>query len=242
MRATRPTVLVLQHVACEGPGLLGKVLRAQGYRLEFIRIHRGDRVPRTLGRHAGLVVMGGPMSVYDQDKLAHLRAELALIRATLASGRPILGICLGSQLLAAALGASVHPGRRKEIGWHELTLSAAARRDPLWRGLPATFTGFHWHGDIFDLPEGATALARSALTRYQAFRFGQNAYGFLFHLEVDALAAGRMAKTFKSELLAATGATPEQLAAATEQHAETLADIGELVFAQWAGLLGARDA
>ncbi len=158
-----------------------------------------------MGDAAGLVVMGGPMSVYDHSRLPHLVREMRLIESALALQRPVLGVCLGSQLLAHVLGAGVYPGQHKEIGWHEITLSPTAKQDPTWATAPDKFVGFHWHGDVFDLPSGAVALASSNLTACQAFRFGLSTYAVLFHLEVTAAQIGELAAAFPDELRQAGG-------------------------------------
>ena len=194
-------VLVLQHAAPEGPAAIGDALWRRGIVLRTIRIDQGATVPSSLEGAAGLVVMGGPMSAYDS--LPHIKAELRLIERALKEDQPILGVCLGSQLLAAALGARVYFSGRKEIGWHEVRLSEAARQDALWKGLDERFMAFHWHGDIFDLPKAATSLASSSLTAQQAFRAGKNAYGVLFHLEVGEPQVREMVATFSDELAAA---------------------------------------
>ncbi|MDX2168270.1 MAG: gamma-glutamyl-gamma-aminobutyrate hydrolase family protein [Deltaproteobacteria bacterium] len=178
-----PRALVLQHVAVEGPAALGEALQRRGVELQAVRIFAGEPVPAQLEADA-LVVMGGPMGVYESDRYPHLSDELRLIEATLGQGRPVIGTCLGSQLLAAALGARVYPNTRKEIGWYEVELAAAARDDRLFAAAPPRFTPVHWHGDIFDLPNGAVRLARSAISPTQAYRYGDNAYGLLFHLEL----------------------------------------------------------
>jgi GMP synthase (glutamine-hydrolysing) len=230
-------VLVLQHAAPEGPAAIGDALRRRGVGMRMIRIDQGASVPESLDGAAGLVVMGGPMSAYDP--LPHIEAELRLIERALKEDRPILGVCLGSQLLAAALGARVYSSGRKEIGWHEVRLTDAARQDPLWQGIPERFMGFHWHGDIFDLPKGASSLASSSLTAQQAFRAGKNAYGLLFHLEVGEPQVRDMVATFSDELAAAkiSGAPILEGIAA---HLPPLQRIGSQVFDRWAALATKR--
>lgn len=176
----------LQHAAFEGPGAFGDLLVDQNYILS------NHLVPQIgLPDDAGdfLLVMGGPMSVNDPDPW--IETELRFIQSALLGGIPVLGICLGSQLLAKALGAAVAPGPRPEIGMVPISLTEAGRQDPVFGTIPDPFHVFQWHGEAFTLPEGAVSLASSDLFPLQAFRFGAKAYGILFHLEVqrDGIAA-----------------------------------------------------
>ena len=229
-------VLVLQHVSCETLGTIEAALTAGGFRARVVRSDLGEFVPDSLGDAAGLIVMGGPQSVYEQDQFPFLRAEIKLIARTLKEERPILGTCLGSQLLAATLGANVRPGPRKEIGWYALTLAPEAAIDALWREVPTEFEAFHWHGDIFDLPTGATRLASSQLTENQAFRYGKNAYGFLFHMEVNAAMIREWVAAFSAELARAKidGA---EIVARIPEHLSRLEQIGAQVYGRWAKCL-----
>lgn len=230
------TVWVVQHVAAEGPGLIGEALLDRNRPTHPIRIHLGEAVPRSAEGAAGIVVMGGPMGVYEADRFPHLEDELALLRDAMRRDVPVIGICLGSQLLAAALGATVRPSGFKEIGWEAVTRSEAARADPLWRELPAEFMGFHWHGDVFDLPPGAVGLASSSLTPVQAFRSGRSAYGILFHLEVGAAQIAEMTTVFADELRAA-GISGTGIVAGATRHLVELQGHGRRVFSAWADLL-----
>ncbi len=230
------TVCAIQHVPCETLGLIAGALKRQGLAVKLVRPFRGERIPRSLRACAGLVVMGGPMGVYEQDRHPFLAGEIRLLQQAVREAKPVLGVCLGSQLLAAALGAPVTPGRRKEIGWHGVTLTNAASKDPLWRGLERRFIGYHWHGDVFKLPPGAVSLARSGLTRNQAFRFGESAYGILFHLEVGAKMIGQMTQTFRAELERA-GVAEAEIAGGVTQHLPRLREIGTVVFRRWAELV-----
>lgn len=227
-------VVVLQHAAPEGPASIGDALKRRGIGMKIVRIDQGAAVPASMDGAAGLVVMGGPMSAYDP--IPHITSELMLIERALEDGLPILGVCLGSQLLAAASGARVYPSGRKEIGWHDVRLTEAATKDPLWHGVDGRFTGFHWHGDIFDLPKGATSLASSPLTELQAFRCGSNAYGLLFHLEVGETQIRDFVAAFADELSAA-GIPGEPILAGMASHLRNLQRIGAHVFDRWAALL-----
>ena len=179
------SVAALRHVKHESLGSLEGMIREAGLDIKYVDLFDA---PRTFHpwHHVGLVVLGGPMNVDQTDQYPFLADEVAWLRAALMSGMPVLGICLGSQLLAKAAGARVYPNPVKEIGWYPLELTAAAADDPLFARCPANATVFQWHGDTFDLPPGATHLAHSAACRHQAFRVGQAAWGLQFHLEVTA--------------------------------------------------------
>jgi GMP synthase (glutamine-hydrolysing) len=222
-------VVVLQHVACETIGSIQDALTARQVSARAIHLFDGEPVPTSLGTAGGLIVMGGPMGVYDHDRFPHLTDEMRLIAATVREGKSVLGICLGCQLLAAALGAKVRPSGQQEIGWHEVSLALAAKADPLWQGIPSTFTPLHWHGDIFDLPDGAELLASSRMTAHQAFRFGDSAYGLLFHLEVTAAGIERMAAAFPDDLTQ-VGLSSAALMEQSLGYLPGLRGIGEQVF------------
>jgi GMP synthase (glutamine-hydrolysing) len=178
--------VVLQHVPYEGPGALAPALRDSGADLQLVRIDTGDAVPSPddVGAFAGLVVLGGPMGVHDD--LPWLEAERALLRAAVDAGKAVLGVCLGAQQLAAALGADVMPGPEPECGVGEVHLTLAALSDPVFSGAPTPLPCVHWHGDTFSLPEGAVRLAGNEAYENQAFRVGARAYGLQFHVEVTA--------------------------------------------------------
>jgi len=229
-------IWVLQHTACETLGTIADALEAEALAWQYVRVFEGKPVPREMGDAGGLIVMGGPMGVYEQDRYPHLKDELRLIEAALKAGKPVLGVCLGSQLLAAALGAVVRKGPHKEIGWYRVRLSDAAAADRLWNNAPREFMALHWHGDVFDLPAGAVNLAASELTAHQAFRYGNSAYGLLFHLEMTGEMIAAMAAAFGDELHEA-GGNASRLAAQTAANCGRLEAIGETVFTRWARLV-----
>lgn len=174
--------VILQHVAWEGPGLIASEARKRGKEIKVIRMDMGQSLP-TPEEVDGLVVMGGPMGVYEDDKYSFLTEECRLIAELVHRQRPVLGVCLGSQLLAKALGAKVFPGHQSEIGFGSVELTAEGGQDPLFAKLDSPLPAFHWHGDTFDLPSGAVLLASSEIYPHQAFRFGKFAYGLQFHVE-----------------------------------------------------------
>jgi GMP synthase (glutamine-hydrolysing) len=233
------SVLVLQHADAEGPGLIARALEARDLPIRVVRSFDGDRVPTQVDDALGVVVMGGPMGVADAERLPYLRHEMKLLENALKAGCPVLGVCLGSQLLASTLGARVVKGPRKEIGWHRVTLTDEGLADPVFKGAESSFVGFHWHGDIFSLPEGATSLARSELTAQQAFRYGTSAYGLLFHLEITSEILEAMTASFPEEL-AEIGETASSLLTVSEEHLAPLAERGARAFAVWADLVATR--
>lgn len=178
-------VLVCQHVAHESLGTLGPLFKDHGIRVRYANFGRHPDLHTSVEKYDGLVILGGPMNVDQSDRYPHLLHELKLIEQALKQGIPILGICLGAQLIAKALGASVYDNAEKEIGWYNLNLTAAASEDSLFQHFRASERVFQWHGQTFDLPQGVTHLASSELCRHQAFRYDKQVYALQFHLEVD---------------------------------------------------------
>lgn len=176
-------VLVLQHIACEPPGAYEDVLRERDAQIYRVELDEGGSLPESDAFDA-IVAMGGPMSVNDEAEHPWLRAEKRLIGDAVRDGVPYWGACLGVQLLAASLGARVYAGDEPEVGLLPVALTDAGRADPVFEGVPNDLTTLQWHGDTFDLPDGATLLAGSAAYPHQAFRF-ERAYGVQFHVEVS---------------------------------------------------------
>jgi GMP synthase (glutamine-hydrolysing) len=235
-RSAAPRVTIIQHIHCETPGIIADCLQSAGIDMHFVRTYDGNPIPSNLDAQAGLIVMGGPMSVYEHRRFPFLLDEQRLIEKALKADKPILGVCLGSQLLAATLGADVKKGRQKEIGWHPVTLTPAAAADTLWRELSSTFTAYHWHGDVYDLPQGAVLLAVSEMTPCQGFRYGPKAFGFLFHMEVTEKIIQNMVKEFSGEL-DAEKITAGSISAKVKDYLPELQALGGRVFRRWAKLL-----
>lgn len=174
--------LFFLHYPSEGPGLLAEGLRRLGW--EVLERRLWLEPPGIPAQTDFLILMGGPMSVRDEEQYPFLRAEKEILRGWLASGGPTLGVCLGAQLMANALGGEVYRGPQEEIGFFEVERTPEGAADPCFGLFPERFEVFQWHGETFDLPRGAILLARSRLYPHQAFRVGKGAYGLQFHLEV----------------------------------------------------------
>jgi GMP synthase-like glutamine amidotransferase len=179
------SVLVLQHDPYDGPGYLGESLLRRGARLTIVRLDNDEVLPDVLAYDL-ILVMGGAMNVYQEDKHSWLVEETRAICNAIEAGKAVLGVCLGGQLLAKALGAQVRLGGATEIGLTPITLTDAGVMDPLFDGL-SQLEAVEWHDDTFDIPTGAIALASSEGCAHQAFRFGQRAYGLQFHPEVSPM-------------------------------------------------------
>ena len=179
-----------QHVPYEGLDRIGPWLQSRGHTATVTRFYAGDPLPE-MEDIDGLIVMGGPMGVYEADQYPWITAEMAFIRRLVDSGKKVLGICLGSQLIAGALGAKVYPHTEKEIGWWPVQFAPyPVQGTPLDVFGPAAVM-YHWHGDTFDLPAGATLLASSAACRHQAFALGPNVLALQFHPEISEETIGR---------------------------------------------------
>ena len=178
-------VLVFQHVAAEPLGTLDPMLRDRGHRIRYVNFHREPDAKPDVSRYQGLIVLGGPQMPDQIDTYPHLRTEMQCIEQALKLDIPVLGICLGAQLLAHTLGAAVRPMKTWEIGWYDLQPTSMSAADPMFCALTTAHPVFQWHGYTFDMPNGAIHLARSNDCENQAFRYGKNSYGLQCHLELD---------------------------------------------------------
>jgi GMP synthase (glutamine-hydrolysing) len=174
-------VLAIKNISVEGPGTLGLFLKQKGCTITYVDFEKGDKLPPSADGYSLVLFMGGPMNVYEEEKHPFLRDELKFIEKCLLSGVKMVGLCLGAQMFARALGAKVKKNHKKEIGWFDLKLTEEGFNEPLFAGLPQKFQVFQWHGDTFDLPAGANQLASSDLCANQAFIY-RTALGLQFHL------------------------------------------------------------
>lgn len=204
-----PTCLIIQHARVERAYLVGEALVARGVDLDVLEVFDGRPVPRDASGADGVVVMGGPASAVSDDGFPSRREELALLADAVRRRVPTLGVCLGAQLLAIAVGGTVSAGKAgPEIGWGTVDLSPEAAGDPLFAGMPSPLAVLHWHRDTFSLPPGGVRLASNARYPNQAFRLGTRAWGLQFHLEVDLGAVRDFVGAFGDEA-AAAGSDPD---------------------------------
>jgi GMP synthase (glutamine-hydrolysing) len=230
--------LVLQHIACEPPGVYEDVLVERGARIHRVELDEGDPLPDWRDFDA-IVAMGGPMSV-NEEELPWLRAEKALIAESVRAGLPFFGACLGVQLLAASLGAEVLAGPAPEVGLLPVFLTDAAAADPVFADLPRELLTLQWHSDTFSLPEGAVLLASSPAYPNQAFRWGRCAYGVQFHLELSREMAAEWADVPEySEALARVlgPGSATALVAELGANADELRAHGRQMFERWLELV-----
>lgn len=225
-------VRIFRHIACEGPGYLAELLDRHGLPYEVVAIDHGAAVPAAVDGCSALVFMGGPMSV--NDPLGWIPQELALIRAAVAQGLPVLGHCLGGQLISKALGGAVTRNPVKEIGWHPVErLEGGAAQG--WLGeLPRRFDVFHWHGETFSLPPGATLLLRSDHCAHQGFALGPT-LALQCHIEMTGPLVREWAARYQEEIAAPspTVQSAAQMTAGLKERLAALRRVADPLYGHW---------
>jgi GMP synthase (glutamine-hydrolysing) len=232
----RPKILVFQHVPYEPLGTLDPLLKEAGFRIRYVNFGRDPNQRPSLDKYAALIVLGGPMNAHQIDTYPNLATEVNVIREAVDSGMSVLGICLGAQLLAKALGGRVARNDEREIGWYDVELTEAGRTDPVISSFARTQTVFQWHEDGISLPDGAVHLAASSASPVQAFRYGEHAYGFQFHLEVDASLVERWLTVPDNQPLLAEEAgrvDPQRVRQQTARRIGPLQDLSRATFSRW---------
>jgi GMP synthase (glutamine-hydrolysing) len=232
-------IIVFKHVAQENLGSLKGVLTEKTFRIRYVNFDRDPEAAPELARYQGLVVLGGWMGVYEADRYPHLVRECRLIEEALKREMPVLGICLGAQILAHVLGAGVRKAEQPEVGWRKVCLRDEGRRDPVLGHFRTEETLFQMHGDTFELPAGAEHLAYSQECAGQAFRYGTNAYGLQFHLEADLPMIRRFLREDSNrEELLRFGGDPVSLESDTRAFLGRSLELSRLAFSSFLGLFG----
>lgn len=242
-RSTMTRLLVLQHVAAEPAGTLDPLLRERGHRIRYVNFERDPTASPSMDRYHGLIVLGGSMNVADRHDRRHLLTEMGLIEQALSQDKPVLGICLGAQLLAHVLGAPVRRMERAEIGWYHLDCTTQGQDDRVLRPLANGSPIFQWHSWNFDVPNSAEHLARTASCQNQAFRYGDKAYGFQFHLEANEALINRWlgSPAHQQELLSADlGYDASDLAHLSRAKIPQMRQHARPVFENFLDLVGPR--
>jgi GMP synthase (glutamine-hydrolysing) len=232
------TAIAIRHIGFEDLGTFEDALLATGFEVRYLEADRDNLSSLDALDPALLVLLGGPIGAYEENLYPFLSDEIRIAERRLSSGRPLLGICLGAQVMARALGARVYPGPAKEIGWTSLTLTTAGRTGPTSHLSPERTSMLHWHGDTFDLPPGATLLASTPLTRNQVYAWGDGALAFQCHPELRAGFIERWLVGHACEL-AHAGIRPPALREETAKFGPALEVQGRKCFEEW---LAAADA
>ncbi len=226
-------VNVIRHLAFEDLASFASVLQAHNYQINYIEAAYDELSQIDAFSDDLLIILGGPISVNDADMFPFIETEIALLKQRLAADKPTLGICLGAQLIASALGAKVYPGKEKEIGWYPLRLTEAGKHSAL-RYLSAEHCSMlHWHGETFDLPDNAVLFASSEKYPNQAFSYGNNILALQFHPEITQRAMEKWFIGHIGEIMQTEGVSVEQLRDDTHQFANRLEVQGELFFNSW---------
>ncbi|MDJ0709908.1 MAG: type 1 glutamine amidotransferase [Woeseiaceae bacterium] len=232
----RPKVLVFQHVPFEPLGTLDPLLKDAGFRIRYVNFGREPEQCPDLGRYEALIVLGGPMNADQINSYPNLLTEVEIIREAVETGMSVLGICLGAQLLAKALGGSVKRNEVREIGWYDVELTEAGRDDPVLSTFAPRQEVFQWHEDGITLPEDCQLLASSPASPVQAFRYGDHAYGFQFHLEANRPLIERwLSVPIHAEVLneEAGHIDPEEIRARIDTSVDALQALSKATFSRW---------
>lgn len=232
----RPKILVFQHVPYEPLGTLDPLLKRSGFRIRYVNFGREPQRKVDLERYAAVIVLGGPMNVDETDRFPYLSHELDIIREALDKDMSVLGVCLGAQLLAKALGGRVFQNKKKEIGWFDVELTPEGTDDAVLSGFDRRQEVFQWHVDGIELPASCRHLARSERSEVQAFSYGEHAYGFQFHLEVDEPLVGRWLSVPDNQPALGGSHDPvdtEKIRRQTPQKISALQALSQATFSRW---------
>ncbi len=228
---------MFQNEKCEHLGVFSKILNENNISYQYIKLYEEEEIPN-LNDYSAIIILGGPMNVYEERKYPFLKKENSSIKEALKINKPMLGICLGAQIIARAAGAKVYPAKRKEIGWFTLNLTTGGIENDVFRGLERQFTVFQWHGDTFDIPSGSIKLAKSNLFPNQAFSIGKTIYALQFHLEVTKKMILEWVNRYEDELVTLKEEVdPDEMLKSSEHHIQPLNNHAFLLFSNFLHLI-----
>ena len=230
-------ILVFQNEECEHLGVFSKILNENNISYQYIKLYEEEEIPN-LNDYSAIIILGGPMNVYEERKYPFLKKENSSIKEALKINKPMLGICLGAQIIARAAGAKVYPAKRKEIGWFTIDLTVEGRDDTVFKGLERQLSVFQWHGDTFDMPTESKKLATSNLIPNQAFSIGETTYALQFHLEVTKQMISEWVNRYANELASLKEEVDtDKMMKYSEQYIQPLNKHASLLFLNFLRLL-----
>ena len=228
---------MFQNEKCEHLGVFSKILNENNISYQYIKLYEEEEIPN-LNDYSAIIILGGPMNVYEERKYPFLKKENSSIKEALKINKPMLGICLGAQIIARAAGAKVYPAKRKEIGWFTIDLTIEGREDNVFKGLERQFNVFQWHGDTFDIPTESSKLATSNLIPNQAFSIGKTTYALQFHLEVTKQMISEWVNRYANELASLKEEVDtDKMMKYSEQYIQPLNKHASLLFLNFLRLL-----
>lgn len=213
-------ILFIKHIEIEGPGTMGDFLDEKGVQYDTVNIFDNEPLPNDFSQYGAIVILGGPMNVYEEDENPFLKDEDHLIKIAIKNRVPMLGLCLGAQLIAKATGAKVTKNPVKEIGWFKVSLTDEGKQDQLFGDLQSEIEVFQWHGDTFEIPENGVNLGFSKLCKNQAYRYSDNVYGLQFHLEVTKEMVAQWLSAYSDEIAPMKEVNSEEIL----QYAKSFSD------------------
>lgn len=228
---------MLQNEECEHLGVFSKILNQNNISYQYIKLFEQENIPN-LKEYAAIIILGGPMNVYEEEKYPFLKKEVSTIKEAMKIKKPILGLCLGAQIIARAAGARVYSGKQKEIGWFTINLTKNGIENKIFKNLEKQITVFQWHQDTFDIPDNGKKLAASNLFPNQAFSIGDNVYAFQFHLEVTKNMIITWIKRYDEELTSLKNEVyPTEIIKSSEQNILQLNNQASLFFSNFLNIL-----
>ncbi len=219
-------ILIIKNCTAEGPGIITVVLDRNNQTYKIIDLEKKDTLPENVNKYKGYIILGGTMNVYEQEKYPFLKAEELMIKKIIESDLPLLGICLGAQMLTKSVGDTVDLDSCKEVGWTEIELTETGANDKIFSGIERSFNVFQWHSDTFHIPKNGTRLATGSKCKNQAFKIKTNIYAFQFHIEVTADIVKNWLGSYTTEKNDKLAINPDEVFSDTEKYIDKSVETG----------------